>query len=433
MFGVAEGAASDHGALGGLGDDDHPQYPEIDQIESITASWTFNTITSGFAGGKTTFNTITSGFAGGKTTLNALDNVTTQAITLINNNTPSWIFDSWAGATGTQYGFILRLNQAPTYAFAVTEAPVGNAGMRLDPDGKLWIAKGSPAYDWSGGLHEVPVLDIVETWTAGQIFEKDIQIGTGSETDDSSIFFTTDSHSEKFHWDYANARFELSDDLWVNGNLSFNAVTDTVAGIQNQNLTDKTAAEDVTGLWTMDQVNWPPMISGRYYDSSCRLGYVDGFGGMSLLADRLYGVPFMVPRLAAFDRVCIRVTTNDGGKLRLGIYDCGTDGNPDALVVDSGEHTIALAGGFEEVEVTISETLTAGMYFLAVVTDATTTCSAHSVTDMMCFFGYDTVTSANHENHIRSTHTYGALPDPFATSGLAYLNTNCPRILLRVA
>jgi hypothetical protein len=162
--------------------------------------------------------------------------VTTQAITLINNNTPSWIFDSWAGATGTQYGFILRLNQAPTYAFAVTEAPVGNAGMRLDPDGKLWIAKGSPAYDWSGGLHEVPVLDIAETWTAGQIFEKDIQIGTGSETDDSSIFFTTDSHSEKFHWDYANARFELSDDLWVNGNLSFNAVTDTVAGIQNQNL-----------------------------------------------------------------------------------------------------------------------------------------------------------------------------------------------------
>jgi hypothetical protein len=87
--------------------------------------------------------------------------------------------------------------------------------MRLDPDGKLWIAKGSPAYDWSGGLHEVPVLDIQETWTAGQIFEKDIQIGTGSETDDSSILFTTDSHSAKFHWDYANANFELSDTLFI--------------------------------------------------------------------------------------------------------------------------------------------------------------------------------------------------------------------------
>lgn len=32
----------DHGALGGLGDDDHPQYSEVAQDESITAHWSFN-------------------------------------------------------------------------------------------------------------------------------------------------------------------------------------------------------------------------------------------------------------------------------------------------------------------------------------------------------------------------------------------------------
>ena len=37
----------------------------------------------------------------------------------------------------------------------------------------------------------------------------------------------------------------------ITTSLSFNAVTDTVAGIQNQNLVDKSAAETVTGKWNL--------------------------------------------------------------------------------------------------------------------------------------------------------------------------------------
>lgn len=38
----------------------------------------------------------------------------------------------------------------------------------------------------------------------------------------------------------------------IDSNISFNAVTDTIAGIQNQNLLDKTAAETITNTYTID-------------------------------------------------------------------------------------------------------------------------------------------------------------------------------------
>lgn len=38
----------------------------------------------------------------------------------------------------------------------------------------------------------------------------------------------------------------------MDSNITFNAVTDTIAGIQNQNLLDKTASETITGTYTID-------------------------------------------------------------------------------------------------------------------------------------------------------------------------------------
>lgn len=40
-----------------------------------------------------------------------------------------------------------------------------------------------------------------------------------------------------------------SQNISDSGDITFNAVTNTIAGIQNQNLVDKTAAESITGAW----------------------------------------------------------------------------------------------------------------------------------------------------------------------------------------
>ena len=58
--------------------------------------------------------------------------------------------------------------------------------------------------------------------------------------------------------------------LTSNGNISFDILTRTIAGIQNQNLVDKTAAETITGVWQHDEV-------GKFY------GTTDAFGRLLIL------------------------------------------------------------------------------------------------------------------------------------------------------
>ncbi len=41
------GGVTDHGGLTGLGDDDHPQYAEIANAETITGLWGFSTHPTG--------------------------------------------------------------------------------------------------------------------------------------------------------------------------------------------------------------------------------------------------------------------------------------------------------------------------------------------------------------------------------------------------
>lgn len=53
----------------------------------------------------------------------------------------------------------------------------------------------------------------------------------------------------------AGGSFAVTNGVTVDTNISFNAVTDTIAGIQNQNLLDKTANETISGDYTYTGVN----------------------------------------------------------------------------------------------------------------------------------------------------------------------------------
>lgn len=50
----------------------------------------------------------------------------------------------------------------------------------------------------------------------------------------------------------AGNQIDVTSGVTLTNNITFNAVTDTIAGIQNQNLLDKTANESITGDWTIE-------------------------------------------------------------------------------------------------------------------------------------------------------------------------------------
>lgn len=88
-------------------------------------------------------------------------------------------------------------------------------------------------------------------------------------------------------------------------------------------------------------------------------------GTFATVQDRLTLVPFLVPKDQQFVRIGAEVTTAAAGStIRLGIYNIGPTGLPTTLVVDAGTIDAATTGAKE---VTINQTLPAGLYGLAAV------------------------------------------------------------------
>ncbi len=153
-------------------------------------------------------------------------------------------------------------------------------------------------------------------------------------------------------------------------------------------------------------------------------------GALALAADRIYAVPFIVARPLTIDRLAVEVTVEKVGKVaRLGIYADGTDLYPGNLLKDYG--TVSMEGiGVKTASA--DRSLSAGLYWLAVVSDDAPTLKAslqvcpplgHRLTNLVLTNQY--------------THWYkdavgsGALPDPFP-SAAAVGNSYAPTILPRL-
>jgi hypothetical protein len=77
----------------------------------------------------------------------------------------------------------------------------------------------------------------------------------------------------------------------------------------------------------------------------------------------MYLMPIYVEQTTTFDRLQIYVNSVVGTvEVRLGIYDSSTTYEPSNLVVDAGTISRTTSGGSS---VTISQTLSAGLYWLA--------------------------------------------------------------------
>jgi hypothetical protein len=96
-------------------------------------------------------------------------------------------------------------------------------------------------------------------------------------------------------------------------------------------------------------------------------GSVGGF--LTLVTNRVYYNAFVVGQSATFTKMGIQVTTAEAGKVaRLGIYNW-SNGKSTTLVLDAGTVSLAATG---IVEATISQTLSPGVYSLAIISDGTT-------------------------------------------------------------
>lgn len=148
-----------------------------------------------------------------------------------------------------------------------------------------------------------------------------------------------------------------------------------------------------------------------------------------LTANRFYAAPFICRYPATFTRIGLEVTTGAAGGARVGIYRAAA-GVPTSLVVDSGAlDTTNIA----KVEGTISTSLSVGMYFLAVVSNATATVRASAPTAAIpqAYIGGPAPDGGSANTHFYRSFTYAALPDPFGGS-LTYTNANMPGLWLRV-
>jgi len=178
---------------------------------------------------------------------------------------------------------------------------------------------------------------------------------------------------------------------------------------------------------------WLPHVVGRYYSSPIGSGASATTGVIPI--DILYAVPFIVPDTHIYDRIAVEVTTQDASEpndARLGIYkDNGA--HPGALVLDAGEIDLTGTGAKE---ITISQTLIPGWYWLVFVTESgVAILRTYSGSACLPWLGtVDPDGQTSGYSFWSVAFTYAALPDPFTGGGalgLGSATVQPPKVMLR--
>jgi hypothetical protein len=111
---------------------------------------------------------------------------------------------------------------------------------------------------------------------------------------------------------------------------------------------------------------------------------------LTVSSNRIYYMTFPVNASVTVDSLSIEVTTAAAsGTARLGIYTIGTDGRPDALVVDAGTVSVTTQG-IKTIS-GLATSLTAGMYFFAIAFTTGPTVRATDSASYSGLFSYNSV------------------------------------------
>lgn len=151
---------------------------------------------------------------------------------------------------------------------------------------------------------------------------------------------------------------------------------------------------------------YPHMGTGRYWgtpNTNALLSFAFSTGEM-------YFTPLWVPVAMTVDRISINVQSGiASGTHRLGIYSSNSNGVPSSLVLDAG--TVATtASGVKEI--TISQALTPGVYWLAAVAQtAAATVYYHPTANNGVMYPFSTTNGAfDNKVAYKQSSVTGALP-----------------------
>lgn len=378
------GGVTDHGALTGLADDDHPQY--VTHTEGNAAYQPLDSDLTTIAGLSPTDGQLMRRVAGAWAayTLSATD------IT-----------------TGT-----LPIGQVPTGTSGTTVALGNHTHAAAPPDAAYLVT------------------------TADGTLTNEVVVGTspGGELGGTWAAPTVDAtHSGSAHADFvAKATVDAKGDLLAG--TANDTVGRLAAGGDGQALYADSA--ESTGLKWDTPRGWSKFILSG---STAGRRYAAGMTGCSTLTgsiavNTLRAVPFLCPRSLTADRLAFEVTTaaGAGGVARVGIYTnlSDTSPQPDALLVDGGQFTTTGTG---VKEATISQALTGNtLYWFAFVAGtAAPTCRYIDPTALWPIFGADTTLGGSARGMWQSTFTYAALPSTF-TAGGAPSGNFAPMVTVRL-
>lgn len=156
--------------------------------------------------------------------------------------------------------------------------------------------------------------------------------------------------------------------------------------------------------------------TGAYYCSptSNAIG-----GSLVLTPDTLYFAPFIIGSAVTMTRISIIVSSGVAGNVRLGIYNSDNANLPGTLLVDGGTISVATTG---VKEVTISQALSPGIYWTALVGNVAATIKGN-ITNPFCsaYVGMTNInTGGGLPQGFEVSFPYAVLP---ANSGVTILNT----------
>ena len=306
---VGQPGVTDHGALTGIGDDDHLLYEPTTSTLNVSGSITVTTQTRVLmaSGGSVTLPNAASR-AGGRT-LTVLSSGGAVTVTAAGGDN---VFNP--GQT------VLKMSQGSVVRLAPVDLSVVAPG--------LWVWA---VIDGYGSAFDLPAF---------------YNPATGDPTATQGHVIKMGATAPEWGAVPAPSASDITSGTLAYGRLPVGTTSNTVA-----------AGNDA-------RLSRPPslLVSGQYTSGSSV-----STGNAGVTANRLYYQPIYVPRTVTVDRIAVNhaaTTAGAGSVMRLGIY-TSTNDLPSTLLLDAGTVDLTTAAALKTV--TINQQLTAGVYWLAAV------------------------------------------------------------------
>lgn len=150
----------------------------------------------------------------------------------------------------------------------------------------------------------------------------------------------------------------------------------------------------------------------------------------AIVANRLYAMPFVVPKRVWIDGLAFNVTTAGTGNARIGLYESDGRGYAGKLIADSGNISIA-STGVKTYLPSGGILLTPGLKFLAIVSNGTPTLRCHAVGGLIVVLGSPAALGTASILGFYAAHTFAALPAAFPALGAVMTAAPLPALSVR--